>query len=69
MHGCFYCEPGSSCALGAEAMTPCSPGSVAPVARLAKVLARTLPVSSLAKCELCEPGKFQDSDLNPNPKP
>ena len=60
LHECSYCEPGSSCALGAAAMTPCSPGSIAPVARYAAVLARALPASSLARCEPCEPGQFQD---------
>ena len=39
------------------------------MARLAKVLARTLPVSSLAKCELCEPGKFQDAEGQVECKP
>ena len=32
------------------------------MARHAEVLARTLPVSSLSKCEQCEPGKFQDAE-------
>ena len=41
-------------------MTPCTPGSIAPVARYAAVLARALPASSLARCEPCEPGQFQD---------
>ena len=68
LHECVYCEPGFSCLIGATQPTPCSPGSIAPVARYVEVLARTLSASNLSKCELCEPGKIQDSN-HPYPYP
>jgi len=53
LHECVYCEPGFSCLIGATQPTPCTPGSIAPVARYAEVLAGTLSGSNLSKCALC----------------
>ena len=69
MHGCYFCEPRSSCLIGAKEPRPCTPGSIAPVARYLEVLARTLPASELSTCDLCQPGKFQEVEGQVECKP